>query len=315
MPETFTDRLLAAVEAKGSPVCVGLDPAVDRLPAAVRPSFDCHSGRAERGRSPTGRDEVEAVEDFCLQVAEAVAPIVPAVKPQIACFEALGPAGVDLYFRIVRRCRELGLIVIGDVKRGDIGSTARAYAAAHLKSTDAPDAITVNGYFGADGLSPFVDAARATGRGVFVLVRTSNPSAGDVQDFQAANGERFYEHQARLVASLGDGEGLVGRRGYSCIGAVVGATYPDEARRLRALMPRQMFLVPGYGAQGATAADCAAAFDENGAGAIVNASRSVIYAHERPEYSGRSWPECVVRAAEALAQDIRHAVRSAGSES
>ena len=289
MADNFADRLLAAIDRKGSPVCVGIDPIHDRIPAALRDA---------------AADPVDAIAAFCFGVLETVAAIVPAVKPQIAYFEIHGQRGVGLYFDVVRRARELGLIVIGDVKRGDIGSTAAAYAAAHLAPPGAPDAVTINGYFGADGIAPFVDAAAAIGRGAFVLVRTSNPSAADVQDFADAHGKRFYEHIAEHVAALGCAEGLVGRSGYSCLGAVVGATYPAEARRLRELMPRQIFLVPGYGAQGASAADCAAAFDSNSAGAIVNASRSVLYAHQAPGAAG-DWRESVAAAATALADDIR----------
>jgi len=291
MSSHFADRLLAAAERKGAPVCVGLDPKIDRLPDGLR-----------------GEPPIEAVGAFCRGVLEAVAAIVPAVKPQIAYFEALGPPGTALYFDLVREAKERGLLVIGDVKRGDIGSTAEAYAAAHLAAEDAPDAVTVNGYFGADGIAPLVEVCRAQGKGVFVLVRTSNPSSAAIQDFQAADGTRFYEHMARQVADVGDAEGLAGQAGFSCVGAVVGATYPDEARRLRELMPRQIFLVPGYGAQGATAEDCTAAFCGNGTGAIVNASRSVIYAFSRDEYAGRPWRDAVSTAAKAFAEDISGAL-------
>ena len=299
MPERFPDRLLAAIEAKGSPVCVGIDPAYERLPASLR-------------REGADEDErLGAVAAFCREVLDAVAPIVPAVKPQIAYFEVFRGKGLALYFDVVRRARALGLMVIGDVKRGDIGSTARAYAAGHLAGPDAPDAVTVNGYFGADGLQPFVEAARQAGRGLFVLVRTSNPSAAAVQDFAGAEGRRFYEHVAAQVAAIGRGEGLVGDSGYSCVGAVVGATYPREARRLREIMPEQIFLVPGYGAQGATAEDCAAAFREDGTGAIVNASRSVIYAYDKPGCAGGDGRQAVVSAARAMAAEIRGAVDGA----
>ncbi|MHC4986738.1 MAG: orotidine-5'-phosphate decarboxylase [Planctomycetota bacterium] len=170
---------------------------------------------------------------------------------------------------------------------------------------DAPDAITVNGYLGADGITPFADAAAEGGQGVFVLVRTSNPSAATLQDVADASGTRVYEHAARMVAELGDAAG-VGECGYSSVGAVVGATWPAEARALRELMPRQIFLVPGYGAQGASAEDCAASFKEGGAGAIVNASRSVTYAFA--EDTGRPWREAVADAAKAFAGDITAAV-------
>jgi len=295
LAENFADRLLAAIARKGSPVCVGLDPRFDRLPDALR-----------RGDGPG--DEVQAIGEFCRQVLEIVAPIVPAVKPQIAFFERYRREGVGLYFELVELAQRLGLIVIGDIKRGDIGSTAEAYAAAHLRAEPAPDAVTVNGYFGADGLAPFLAAAKATGRGVFVLVRTSNPSAGTVQDFADAAGKKLYEHVAQHLAAIGDGEGLVGAGGYSCLGAVVGATYPREARRLREIMPRQIFLVPGYGAQGAGAADCAAAFKSDGTGAIVSASRSVLFAYQQ-ETGGPDWKKAIETAARAFADDIRRAIQ------
>jgi len=298
MDEHFADRLLGAIEAKGSPVCVGLDPVYERLPAElVHPDARCPAaGRVER------------LGAFCRAVLDVVAPIVPAVKPQIARFEVYGHLGVALYSDVVRYARELGLVVIGDVKRGDIGSTAEAYAAAHLLADASPDAVTVNGYFGSDGLRPFIDAAAGRGRGVFVLVRTSNPSATDVQDFTDASGRTFYEHMAEQVSSAG-AEAPIGRCGYSCLGAVVGATYPDEARRLRQIMPQQIFLVPGYGAQGATAADCAAAFKDDGTGALVNASRSVIFAYTRDGCARADWKQAVADAAQALARDIAEALR------
>jgi len=294
MSKHFADRLLAAIAEKGSPVCVGLDPAAERLP--------------EKIASKAGGDPLAAVGSFCRQVLEIVSPIVPAVKPQIAHFERYRHDGVKLYFQLVRQAKRLGLLVIGDVKRGDIGSTAEGYAAGDLAGDDGPDAITVNGYFGADGLAPFVAACRDEGKGIFVLVRTSNPSAGAIQDFEGADKRKFYEHMAAQVAAIGSGEGLIGAGGYSCVGAVVGATYPDEALRLRQIMPQQIFLVPGYGAQGATAADCAAAFKPDGTGAIVNASRSVIYAFDREEYKGMDWKKAIEAAARAFAEDVRNAI-------
>jgi orotidine-5'-phosphate decarboxylase len=293
--EHFADRLLSAVEAKGSPVCVGIDPRFDRLPEEL-----------QRGSDEAGR--LQTLRTFCEEVLRIVEPYVPAVKPQSAYFEAYGPPGVEAYYDVVRRARDLGLLVVGDVKRNDIGSTAAAYAAGHVTADAAPDAVTVGGYFGTDGLAPFLDAARDAGRGLFVLVRTSNPSAGDVQDVPDADGRPLYERVAELVARLGRGEGLIGERGYSAVGAVVGATYPEQARALRAIMPEQIFLVPGYGAQGATAADCAAAFRPDGTGAIVNASRSVLYAHQREEYAELDWRQAVEAAARDFTEDIRRAV-------
>ena len=304
MEPNFADDLLAAIEEKGSPVCVGLDPVWDRLPKAYQK--EC-SDEVER---------TEMIGEFCHDVLEAVAPIVPAVKLQSACFERYGQVGVDLFRIIVDAAQERDLLVIADVKRGDIASTAQAYAEGHLRglfspygpTTGVPDAITVSPYFGTDGLQPFVDLAAEEDRGVFVLVRTSNPSAKEVQDIADASGRKVYEHVAAMVARLGEGEDMVGERGYSCVGAVVGATYPDEARRLRELMPRQIFLVPGYGAQGATAADCAAAFKADGTGAIVNASRSVIYAYQDKQYAGLDWKKAIAAAAKEFAEEIRKAL-------
>jgi orotidine-5'-phosphate decarboxylase len=292
MSDNFADRLLDAIAAKGSPVCVGLDPTYDKLPDELKKLAP-----------------LRAFVEFCRAIIEASASVVPAVKPQIAYFERYGHAGVAAYEEVVRLARSAGLIVIGDVKRNDIGSTAAEYAAGHLGAADGPDAITINGYFGADGIQPFVDAAKAAGKGLFVLVRTSNPSAAAIQDFADASGRKFYEHMAQQVSALGEQEGLIGRRGYSCLGAVVGATWPGEAKALRQIMPRQLFLVPGYGAQGATAKDCAAAFKPDGAGAIVNASRSVIYAFHDKKYAGMEWKKAIGEAARAFARDIGEAVR------
>ena len=292
MSENFADRLAGAVARKGSPVCVGIDPSYSKLPDELKPL-----------------PPVQGIEVFALAVIEAVAEHVPAVKPQIAYFERYGSAGVAAYERTVRAARQAGLLVIGDVKRGDIGSTAAEYAAGHLAGPDAPDAVTVNSYFGDDGIEPFADEAARTGRGVFVLVRTSNPSAAALQDFADADGRRLYEHVAAMVARLGDRPGRMGALGYSCVGAVVGATYPEQARQLRKLMPHQVFLVPGYGAQGASARDCAAAFDDAGGGAVVNASRSVIYAYAQEAYRGRPWRQAIADAARDFAREIAYAVR------
>lgn len=299
MPEHFVDRLTAAIAEKRAPVCVGVDPLYERLPEALAAEAD----------GPQAR--LEAMRQFCQGVIEEVAPHVPAVKVQSAYFEAYGADGVALYEHVVGYARHQGLIVIGDVKRNDIGSTAGAYARGHLagrpgSGSDAgvADAVTVNPYFGIDGIQPFLDVAAETGRGVFALVRTSNPSAAEVQDLADAGGQKVYQHVADRLAEWGDGEGLCGQSGWSLLGAVVGATWPAEAAELRKRMPRQVFLVPGYGAQGASAADCAAAF-EAGGGAIVNASRSVLYAAPQ---AGDTWRSAVGRAARAFAADIRQAV-------
>lgn len=296
----FADRLLAAIAEKGSPVCVGIDPNLAHLPEEFIVE-DCPKTQADR------------VGDWAIEVLKIVAPVVPSVKPQVAYFEQLTAGeedpfyGMKVYARVVKAARELGLIVIGDAKRGDIGSTATAYATAHLRRENSADSLTVNGYFGQDGTKPFVDASADTGRGIFVLVRTSNPSGTTIQNFEDASGKMFYKHMAQQVAIMG--ADCVGESGYSCVGAVVGATCPEEARQLRELMPQQIFLVPGYGAQGATAQDCAASFKEDGTGAIVNASRSVIYAHKKEQYANLDWREAVKLAAQAFADDIAGALK------
>jgi orotidine-5'-phosphate decarboxylase len=288
----FGDDLTAAIADKHAPVCVGLDPSYDRLPASIREAF--------------GDDHTGAIRQFCTEVLQAVAPIVPAVKIQIAYFEVYQGPGVALYHDMVAFARFVGLMVIGDIKRNDIGSTARAYARAHVSGANCPDAVTVNGYLGSDGLQPFIDAGRDEGKGIFVLVRTSNPSAAVMQDFVNDSGRKFYEHMADQVAAIGRADGLIGASGFSRVGAVVGATYPQEARELRSIMPEQIFLVPGYGAQGATAADCAASFKPDGTGAIVNASRSVIYAFDKnPDVD---WRQAVGQAAKDFAADLASAV-------
>ena len=209
----------------------------------------------------------------------------PAVKPQIAMYEALGPAGVDAYTMTCEYAQSHGLYVIGDIKRGDIGSTAAAYAG-HLGGVafgageSGPydpwheDAVTVNPYLGTDGITPFVEAATAADKDIFALVRTSNPSSSEIQELELAGGCRVYEHVADLVERWG--QGTVGQHRYSRVGAVVGATHPEEGRALRARMPHTFFLVPGYGAQGGTARDVAGMFDDAGSGAIVNSSRGII---------------------------------------
>ncbi|MDX1682215.1 MAG: orotidine-5'-phosphate decarboxylase [Phycisphaeraceae bacterium] len=282
----FADRLLSACDKVGSPVCVGIDPVLERLP----------EGLAADGSA------VERIEAFGLEIIEAVADRVPAVKPQSACFERYGAAGVAAYDRIVASARSAGLIVIGDAKRGDIGTSAAHYAAGCLVGAEGapgPDALTINSYFGHDGIQPFVDAAAPLGRGLFALVRTSNPGGDAIQDRQLADGGTVAEAVAELIAQLG--AGTVGEQGYSLLGAVVGATKPEDAARLRKLMPRQIFLVPGYGAQGGGAEDVLPCFHDDGRGAIVTSSRSVIYA--QPE-GGSSWQQAVADAADGLAEAV-----------
>jgi orotidine-5'-phosphate decarboxylase len=227
---------------------------------------------------------------FLPELLECLADDAVAVKPQIAYFEALGTPGYALYLDLITRAKKLGYLVIADVKRGDIGSTAEAYARAHLDIGGA-DAVTVNPYLGTDGLEPFFRRARSGGKGVFVLVKTSNPSSADIQDLPVVSGVPVYREVARLVNQWG--EGTEGARGYRSVGAVVGATHPREGAELRGVMKGVPLLVPGYGAQGATAADLVGFFDPGGLGAVVNSSRAILYAYrKRP---GVSWQEAALQ--------------------
>ncbi|MGE5552713.1 MAG: orotidine-5'-phosphate decarboxylase [Betaproteobacteria bacterium] len=299
----FADRLAAAVEAKGTPLVVGLDPIPSELPESLLVQAELRYGRGHRAVAA-------AVGRFCLEILAAVADLVPAVKPQAAYFEQHGAAGWAALRAVVREARRRGLLVILDAKRGDIGSTARAYAEACLGRTglDA-DAVTVNPLFGWEGVAPFL-AYAAAGKGAFALVRTSNPDGRELQDFgklagdgPGGGGRPFSDHLAELVDRWGAAHR--GLSGYSALGAVVAGTDPAEAARLRRLMPATPFLVPGYGAQGGGAADAAPCFDPQGRGAVVNAARSVVFAFRRPEYWQRFGPEAYAEAAREAVLAIR----------
>lgn len=314
MAENFADRLLAAIEAKGAPAVVAIDPVYGRLPAAI-------AEHRELNDETDAEAALDAVLEFGRRVIRIVAPLVPAVKINSACFERYYAEGVEGYYDLVQEASERGLLVIGDVKRGDVGHTAELYARAHLANSDfinqenqiAPDAVTVNGYFGLDGVKPFIDVALKEGKGVFVLVRTSNESAGAIQDIVTQDGRKVHELVASEVATWAAESGTVGERGYASVGAVVGTRDPKDAASLREAMPQSILLVPGYGAQGGTADDFKACFKSDGSGAVVVAGRSVIYAFDRPEYKdrhGADWEACVAEACKDFAADI---ARVAGS--
>jgi orotidine-5'-phosphate decarboxylase len=296
--EQFADRLAGQVRSRGNAVLVGLDPRAEDLPEALRPPSD----------DPTAR--ASAYARFCREVIDVVAPLVAAVKPQSAFFEALGPAGAPALAEVIAYARENDLLVILDGKRNDIGSTALAYAEAYLglppSSPWGADALTVNPYLGRDSLDPFVDVAKKRGGGVFVLVKTSNPGSGMFQD-RAIDGRPLYEHVATLVERLAAES--AGKSGYGVVGAVVGATHPRQLGELRSVMPHAWFLVPGYGAQGATARDVAGAFDDRGLGVIVNSSRGIIFAHRRPEYREKygeeRWQDAVAAATRDMIAELR----------
>jgi orotidine-5'-phosphate decarboxylase len=295
--KNFADRLVETIERKRTCVVVGLDPQLDSLPSDLR----------ERARRSTA-DAADAVMQFSRRVLVAVADHVAAVKPQSAFYEALGWEGVRALAGTVRAAHDCGLLVIADVKRGDIGSTAEAYAQSHLDLLQA-DAATVNPYLGSDGVAPFLKRAR-DGKGIFVLVKTSNPSSVELQDLDAS-GAKLYEKVAELVERWGGD--CRGECGYSAVGAVVGATFPAAAEKLRRLMPHALFLVPGYGAQGATADDCGPCFDAQGRGAVVNSSRGIIFAYRRPDQpqTPPDWDSAVAAAAVRMKEELERVRRRA----
>jgi orotidine-5'-phosphate decarboxylase len=281
MTQHAADALIAAVQRTAAPVCVGIDPVLDRLPVPVR-----NAGT---------KDAFAAIRTFVLGVLDAVALHAPVVKFQSACFERYGAAGVELLHEMIGVAHERGLITILDAKRGDIGITAEHYAAAAFDGDTPADWLTINAYFGEDGITPFL----RDGHGVFALVRTSNPGGDSIQARKLADGRSVAESIADMLAGLGVDH--VGESGYSSIGAVVGATKPDDSVSLRARMPRQILLVPGFGAQGGGAEDVRPLFDAQGLGAMITASRSVIYAFEPDD---RDWTTGVRDAAERLADEL-----------
>ena len=283
----FSDRLDSAIQAKGNPICIGLDPRFDQLPATIRDAAMKQHGR-------TAKAVAEAFIAFNMAIVDAVADIIPVCKPQVAFYEEFGWEGMRAYEATIRYAKQKGLLVISDAKRGDIGATALSYARAHLggESIDGvnvgfdADALTVNPYMGRDTLEPYLEIGAAAGRGIFVLVKTSNAGSGDLQDLTVGEGtgsKAVREHVAEMVQALG--EKHRGECGLTDVGAVVGATYPEQARRLRELMPDTIFLIPGYGAQGASAKDAAAGFRNDGRGAIVNNSRGLIFAWKHTPYA------------------------------
>jgi len=303
----FADRLIDAIRSKGTPLVVGLDPRFDQLPAEV-----VARNLEQYGLNPRG--VAAAIEEFCVRVLDVVSVLVPAVKLQVAFFERFGPPGMQVFYNVSMVARRKGLLVISDAKRGDIGSTAEAYAdgwlrgvplGAELRHIWDVDAMTINPLFGTDGIEPFARAASDTGKGLFIIVRSSNPSAGELQDL-VADGRPVFMHLADHVRRWGAAS--VGPSGFSALGAVVGATGPEQCRALRDVMPETFFLVPGYGAQGGSAADTAGAFRADGLGAVINSSRAILFAYSREPYADRfppdRWQEAVAAATRDAIADI-----------
>lgn len=280
----FADQLIELIEKKTTPACVGLDPQLEFIPRKIN--------LFPYTRRPRGI--AEPLYEFNRKVIDIISPHIGIVKLQTAFYEALGHWGIKAYIDTIKYAHKKGLIVIGDIKRGDVPHTAEAYASAHLGGLYEADAVTVNPYLGTDSIMPFIKKAQELGKGVFVLVKTTNPSSADFQDLLigAPHAVPLYEHVAEKVNQWG--KPLIGRSGYSSIGAVVGA---KAGRELRNIMPNAFFLVPGYGAQGATAKDIKHCFNPDGYGAIISASRSIIYAWMYPpwkeKYGQKRWEQAV----------------------
>jgi len=276
----FIDKLINKINEKRNPTVMGLDPKLDYIPASIRLKNLELYGNTLKAAS-------ESIFEFNRKLMDAVSDIIPAIKPQLAYYEMYGYEGLRALSRTIDYGREKGFAIIADGKRNDIGTTSGAYSSAYLGRTSLEkgetfpvfeaDALTVNGYLGTDGIKPMLEDCKSYGKGIFVLVKTSNPSSVQVQDMVLQDGRKVYELMADLVTEWG--KDFTGEHGYSSIGAVVGATWPEQLRALRGRMSTAYFLVPGYGAQGGSAKDVAAAFDKNGLGAVINASRSLMCAY------------------------------------
>lgn len=302
--------LVKRIKELEAPIVVGLDPMWNYIPESIR-------SETVREYGETLEAAAEAVWQFNKGIVDAICDIVPAVKPQLAMYEQFGIPGLMTYKRTLDYCREKGLVVIADAKRGDIGSTSAAYAAGHLGTVQigntrqaafGADFLTVNPYLGTDGVQPFIDVCKEEKKGIFVLVKTSNPSSGEFQD-QKVDGKPLYEIVGEYVAKWG---GQCMGDSYSYVGAVVGGTYPEMGKVLRTVMPKSYILVPGYGAQGGTAKELAPYFNEDGLGAIVNSSRGIIAAYKKPEYEkygDGGYAEAARQAALVMKEDINSVVR------
>ena len=298
------DVLQEKIREKKNPTVAGLDARIEYVPEYIRKEAFEKYGVGLKGA-------VEAIWQFNVGLIDALCDIVPAVKPQAAYYENLGWQGMEMLERTIRYAKEKGLFVIADIKRGDIGSTATAYAEGWLsgapiegqvfKSFDA-DCVTLNGYMGSDSIKPFLEAAKGEDKCAFVLVKTSNPGSGELQDVKAADGRTIYEVMGELNEQIA--AGTEGKYGFTMAGAVTGATYPQQIQDLRARLPHTFFLVPGYGAQGGTAADVKYAFNERGHGAIVNSSRGIMCAWKKTGGDGHDFKEAARNAAIAMRDDI-----------
>lgn len=300
------DELINKIDKKSNPTCVGLDTSLDFLPNDMR------------AKCTTFEDAAKQILEFNVNLVDKLAPVIPAVKVQVAYYEMLGYHGMWAFAETLKYAKSKGLFTIADVKRNDIGSTAGAYSKALLSGTSLTsndalvdtgfpaDFVTINGYLGSDGVMPFVDDAKANNKGMFVLVKTSNPASAELQNLELKSGGTVYEKMGELVTDWG--KDLIGEYGYSSVGAVVGATKPEEAKILRAKFPNLFFLIPGYGAQGGTSEMLKNCFDENGKGGIVNNSRGILCAYRKDEFKGMSYADASYAATVEMQIDLAKTV-------
>ena len=304
-------QLITKIQKTKAPICVGLDPMLSYIPEHIVKKALSEYGETMKGAA-------EAIWQFNKEIVDKTYDLIPAVKPQIAMYEQFGLPGLAAFKKTVDYCKEKGLVVIGDIKRGDIGSTSAAYAVGHIgkvkvgSKTYAPfdeDFVTVNPYLGSDGVNPFLDVCKEEKKGIFVLVKTSNPSSGEFQD-QKIDGRPLYELVGEKVAAWGSE--VMGDE-YSYVGAVVGATYPEMGKVLRKVMPKAYILVPGYGAQGGKGKDLVHFFNEDGLGAIVNSSRGIIAAYKQEQYAkfgAENFGDASRAAVETMVADIKGALEN-----
>ncbi|MDE7083974.1 MAG: orotidine-5'-phosphate decarboxylase [Clostridia bacterium] len=303
----MVDKLIDSIIEMQNPTCVGLDTDFSYLPDEMRDGMATFEG------------VVEQLIEFNMNIIDKVCDIVPAVKVQVAYYEQYGFDGLRAFDCTVNYARGRGMHVIADCKRNDIGSTAKCYSTAYLGNTDIngkkltafpADMLTVNGYLGTDGIAPFIEDVKKNDKGIFVLVKTSNPSSGELQNLKLESGELLYERMGKLVAEWG--KDSIGKYGYSDVGAVVGATHPEEAANLRKQLKNTFFLIPGYGAQGANAEMLKCCFDERGLGGIVNNSRGIICAYKKPAYAGMGYAEAARAACIDMQKDLVNTIGKIG---
>jgi len=310
----FSDKLAKQIKLKNNPSVLGLDPKLEYIPESIKKKYFVKNVSYQKAAA-------DCIIEFNKRLIDALYEVIPAIKPQLAYYEMYGIEGIRAFYETISYAKEKGLLVIADGKRNDIGTTAQAYAAAYLGKTPINgteqeafdvDALTVNAYLGIDGVKPFIEECEKNDRGIFILVRTSNPSSGQLQDLKLQDGRTIYEAMADLVNQWGGT--TIGECGYSSVGAVVGATYPIQLSELRKRMPKAWILVPGYGAQGGTAQDVAVAFDKNGLGAVINASRSLMCAYKLEAWKDKFTHEDFEKAARAEAERMRDEINRAIDE-